>query len=124
MAYNDLREFIKALEKKGELKRVSAKVDPILEVAEITDRVSKNYGEALLFENVDGSDHDIVINIFGSIKRMCMALEVDDLDDLGERIINLVDKNTPQNFMDKIKSLPMIMELSNILPKTVKKGPC
>ena len=99
MAYNDLREFIKVLEKNGELKRVSAKVDPVLEVAEITDRVSKNYGEALLFENVDGSDHDIVINIFGSIKRMCMALEVDDLDDLGERIINLVDKNTPQNFM-------------------------
>ena len=64
MAYNDLREFVKALEKAGELKRVSAKVDPILEVAEITDRVSKNYGEALLFENVDGSDHDIVINIF------------------------------------------------------------
>lgn len=124
MAYNDLREFIKVLEKNGELKRVSAKVDPVLEVAEITDRVSKNYGEALLFENVDGSDHDIVINIFGSIKRMCMALEVDDLDDLGERIINLVDKNTPQNFMDKLKSLPMIMEISNILPKTVKKGAC
>ena len=105
MAYNDLREFIKDLEKKGELKRVSAEVDPILEVAEITDRVSKNYGEALLFENVADSDHNIVINLFGSIKRMCMALGVDDLDELGERIIHLVDKNTPQNFMDKIKSL-------------------
>ena len=124
MAYNDLRDFIKALEKAGEIKKVNAKVDPILEVAEITDRVSKEYGPALMFENVDGSDHNIVINIFGSIKRMCMALEVDDLDALGNRIINLMDKNTPQNFMDKLKSLPMLVELSNILPKTVKKGPC
>ena len=112
MAYNDLREFIKALEKAGELKRVSVEVDPILEVAEITDRISKKYGEALIFENVKGSDHNIAINLFGSIKRMCMALGVDDLDDLGNRIINLVDKNTPQNFMDKLKSLPMLMESS------------
>ena len=87
MAYNDLRDFIKALEKAGEIKKINAKVDPILEVAEITDRVSKEYGPALMFENVDGSDHNIVINIFGSIKRMCMALEVDDLDELKKDLV-------------------------------------
>ncbi len=124
MAYNDLRDFLSALEKAGELRRVKAEADPELEITEITDRVSKNFGPALLFENAKGSAHSLAINIFGSEKRMCMALEVDSLDDLGARIINLVDKNVPQNLMDKLKTLPALMELSSILPKTVKKGPC
>lgn len=124
MAYKDLREFIKKLEKEGELVRVQEEVDPILEITEITDRVSKRYGPALLFENVKGSSFPVLINTFGSEKRMNMALEVEKLEELGERIINLIDRNVPQNFMDKLKSLPMLMELNQILPKVVKTGPC
>ena len=124
MAYKDLRSFIKKLEKEGELVRVREEVDPVLEITEITDRVSKKHGPALLFENVKGSKHPVLINAFGSEKRMNLALEVDDLNELGSRIINLVDRNVPQNFMDKLKSLPMLKELNQILPKMVKTGPC
>lgn len=124
MAYEDLRSFIDALEKAGELKRVKVEADPILEITEITDRVSKAYGPALLFENTKNAQHPLAINMFGSVKRMCLALEVDSLDELGERIITLMDKNVPQNFLDKLKSIPMLMELNQILPKTVKKGVC
>lgn len=98
MAYKDLRSFIKKLEKEGELVRVKEEVDPVLEITEITDRVSKKHGPALLFEKVKGSKHPLLINAFGSEKRMNLALEVDDLNELGRRIINLVDRNVPQNF--------------------------
>lgn len=124
MAYDDLRSFIVALEKNGELKRVKVEADPVLEITEITDRVSKANGPGLLFEKTKNSDHRLAINLFGSVKRMCLALEVENLDELGERIITLMDKNVPQNFMDKLKSLPMLMELNQILPKNVKKGLC
>lgn len=124
MAYKDLREFIKFLESEGELVRIKQEVDPILEITEIADRVSKNYGPALLFENVKGSKHSVLINAFGSEKRMNLALEVETLDELGSRIINLIDRNVPQNFIDKLKSIPMLMELNQILPKMVKTGPC
>lgn len=124
MAYNDLREFLSALEKAGELKRVKVEADSNLEITEVTDRVSKAYGPALIFENVKDSNFPLTINIFGSEKRMCMALEVDSLDELGERIIGLIDKNVPQTFMDKIKTIPVLMEMSSIFPKTVKKGLC
>lgn len=124
MAYSDLREFIKKLEKEGELKTVKTEVDSNLEITEVTDRISKELGPALVFENVKDSEHSLIINMFGSVKRMCLALEVNDLDEIGERIIALMDKNVPQNFMDKLKSLPMLMELSSIIPKTVKKGVC
>jgi len=87
LAYNDLREWIAALERAGELKRIKTEVDPILEIAEITDRVSKSRdnqrhrgGPALLFENPKGSDIPVLINQFGSERRMRMALEVDSLD--------------------------------------------
>lgn len=124
MAYDDLRGFISALEQAGELKRIKVETDPILEITEVTDRVSKQFGPGLLFEKTKGSEHGLAINLFGSEKRMCIALEIDNLDELGERIISLIDKNVPQNFMDKLKSIPMLMELNSILPKNVKKGVC
>ncbi len=124
MAYDDLRQFLNALEKAGELKRIKIEVDSNLEITEVTDRISKQFGPALIFEKVKDSTYPLTINIFGSEKRMCMALEVDNLDDLGERIISLIDKNVPQTFMDKIKTLPVLMEMSSIFPKTVKKGVC
>jgi len=124
MAYADLREFIKKLDDAGELDTIDIEADPILEISEITDRVSKSFGNGLLFKNPKGSKHSLAINLFGSEKRMCIALEVDSLTDLGNRIINLIDKNVPANFIDKLKAIPMLLELNQILPKSVKKGVC
>ena len=129
MAYNDLREWIAALDKGGELRRVRAEVDPILEITEITDRVSKqtgsNGGPALLFENVRGyRGVPVLINQFGSARRMCMGLGVESLDEVAERIRQFVDIKTPQGFLDKVKMLPMLADMGKFFPKIVGGGPC
>ena len=137
MAYNDLREWIAALERAGELKRIKTEVDPVLEIAEITDRVSKgNFadegaratlkpgGPALLFENPKGSDIPVLINQFGSERRMRMALGVDSLDEVADRIRQFMDVKSPQGFLDKIKMLPMLAEMGKFFPKTLATGPC
>ena len=131
MAYNDLREWIAALEHAGELKRIKTEVDPILEIAEITDRVSKSRdkngntgGSAVLFENPKGTDIPVLINQFGSERRMRMALEVDSLDQVADRIRQFMDVKSPQGFLDKVKMLPMLAEMGKFFPKTVSTGPC
>ena len=133
MAYNDLREWISALDKAGELKRIKAEVDPVLEITEITDRVSKwgprgrhgAGGPALLFENIKGHPGaKVLINQFGSKRRMEMALEVDSLDEISGRIKMFMDVKSPQGFLDKLKMLPMLSELGNLFPKVVPTGPC
>ena len=131
MAYNDLREWIAALERAGELKRIKTEVDPILEIAEITDRVSKSRdkdgyggGSALLFENPKGHDMPVLINQFGSECRMRMALEVASLDEVADRIRQFMDVKSPQGFLDKVKMLPMLAEMGKFFPKTVSTGPC
>ncbi|MCL4532833.1 MAG: UbiD family decarboxylase, partial [Deltaproteobacteria bacterium] len=83
MPYKDLHEFIGVLEKDGNLKRVSAPVDRILEIAEIADRTIKKEGPALLFENVKGYNFPVLINMFGSNKRILKAFEVENLDDVA-----------------------------------------
>jgi len=101
VAYQDLREFIARLDAEGELIRVRAPVDPELEITEITDRVSKGPAErnkALLFENVRGSDIPVLINMFGSRRRMALALGVDDLDELGQRLASLLDLGMPKTW--------------------------
>lgn len=131
MAYNDLREWIAALERAGELKRIKTEVDPVLEIAEITDRVSKSRnkdgkfgGPALLFEKPKGSDIPVLINQFGSEKRMRIALEVESLDEVADRIRQFMDVKSPQGFLDKVKMLPMLAEMGKFFPKTVSTGPC
>ena len=131
MAYNDLREWIAALERAGELKRVKTEVDPVLEIAEITDRVSKSRdkngspgGPALLFENPKSSDIPVLINQFGSERRMRMALQVDSLDEIADRIRQFMDVKSPQGFLDKVKMLPMLAEMGKFFPKAVSTGPC
>ena len=124
MAYSDLRAFIKKLEKEGELKRISAEVDPVLEITEITDRVTKAGGPALLFEKPKGSDHPLLINSLGTHRRVNLALEVDDLDEVAARIRSYLDFQSPQGLLDKIKMLPKLAELGAFFPKTVKDGPC
>ena len=133
MAYNDLREWIDALERAGELKRIRAEIDPVLEITEITDRVSKgaarNYrlpgGPALLFENVKGGNGiPVLINQFGSERRMQMALEVNSLDEIAERIRELLNMKSPEGFLEKLKMLPMLADMGKFFPKTVSTGPC
>jgi 4-hydroxy-3-polyprenylbenzoate decarboxylase len=140
LAYDDLRDWIKALDRAGELKRVRTEADPILEITEIADRVSKSRvrdrdrdkdkqgtvgGKALLFENVKGyPGAKLLINQFGSARRMRLALEVDGLDEIAERIRGFMDVKSPQGFLDKVKMLPMLAEMGKFFPKTVATGPC
>jgi 4-hydroxy-3-polyprenylbenzoate decarboxylase len=147
LAYDDLRDWIKTLEKNGELKRISEEVSPELEITEITDRVSKigreigargkagakaagKYaagGPALLFENVKGHPgQKVFINQFGSERRMAMALGVDNLDEIADRITGLMNVKAPTGLLDKLKMLPQLSALTSAFPKTVsaKDAPC
>jgi len=142
LAYDDLRDWIKTLEKHGELKRIREEVSPELEITEITDRVSKigargkagdkaeKYapgGPALLFENVKGHPGQMVlINQFGSERRMALALGVDRLDEIADRIKGLMNLKAPEGFLDKLKMLPQLGALTAAFPKTVtaKDAPC
>ena len=105
MAYRDLREFAKRLEKEGELKRVRAEVDPVLEIAEMTQRVARDpkraadsVGPALLFEKPKGSRVPLLVNTFGSVRRMELAFEVEKLEDVAERIRGFLAMESPQGF--------------------------
>ncbi len=130
MAYNDLRDWIAVLERAGELKRIRAEVDPILEVAEITDRTSKLKspapgGPALLFENLKSyPGSQLLINQFGSARRMNMALGVSSLDEIADRLRMFLDVKSPQGLLEKIKMLPMLADLGKFFPRTVSTGPC
>lgn len=124
MAYKDLREFIGLLEGRGLLKRVSSAADPELEIAEINDRVVKACGPAILFENPKGSKIPCAVNLFGSYERMRLALEVNDLDDIGKRIFEFLEPDIPTNLIEKLKALPKIKRLADFIPKYVKNGPC
>src|SRR5215472_16895713 len=156
LAYDDLRDWIRTLEKNGELKRIREEVSPDLEITEITDRVSKagkqsssptlspeepggkdgaptfkgKYspgGPALLFENVKGfPGHKVLMNQFGSERRMAMSLCVEQLDEIAERIAGLMNVKAPEGLFDKLKLLPQLGALTSAFPKTVqaKDAPC
>jgi 4-hydroxy-3-polyprenylbenzoate decarboxylase len=170
LPYDDLRAWIAALERAGELRRIQTEADPVLEIAEITDRVSKmpayttNHvgtaasavrssearqqtaggppkpsfglggnnerrnlpgGSALLFENIKGyPGSKLLINQFGSESRMKLALGVDSLDEIADRIRLFLDVKSPQGILDKIKMLPMLAEMGKFFPRTVSTGPC
>src|SRR5580704_9793775 len=115
VAYQDLRQFIRSLEKEGELKRIRAQVDPILEIAEVAQRVARDpgrapqsVGPALLFEEPKGSRIPLLINAFGSVRRMALAFDVHDLTEIAERIKGFMKMETPQGLFDKIKMLPRL----------------
>ena len=134
MAYESLRDWIKTLEKAGELKRVNAEVSPVLEMAAIANSASKSGkrtakpgGPALLFENVKGyKGARVLMNQFGSDRRMKMALEVNSLDEVAKRIEVLLHPVPPTGLMDKLKMLPMLAEVGSFFPKVVgnKDAPC
>ena len=118
MAYKSLQQFIENLDSSGELIRIKEYVSPILEIAEITDRISKNKGKALLFENT-GKEFPLLINAMGSYKRICLALGVNNLDDIGKEIEKLLKEfSSPKsNLFDKLKMLPKLSQMSSWMPK-------
>ncbi len=134
LAYSDLRQWIVGLEKAGELKRIKVEVDPILEISEIADRVSKlgppahtAGGPALLFENIKGHPGaKVLMNQFGSERRMRLALGVDSLNDVADRIRELMNLRSPEGFLDKVRMLPMLADMGKFFPKLVsaKDAPC
>ena len=127
MAFGDLREFIGHLEKHGWLRRVSAPVSRDLEIAEITDRVSKSPGGrnvALLFENVRDSEMPVLINAFGSPERMAAALGVERLDEISARVAKLLDLRMPGSMFDKLRKLGDLFDLAKAGPKRVRSASC
>lgn len=138
MAYHDLREWIAHLDRAGELKRIREEVSPILEITEITDRVSKigrrgapakpgakpdvyaPGGPALLFERIKGHPgHRVLINQFGSRRRMELALDTDNLDAIAGRISTLLEMKSPEGMLGKLKMLPVLAEVGKFFPKTI-----
>src|SRR5579872_4068681 len=119
MAYKNQQEFIIALENAGELVRIRTYVDPRLEMAEITDRVSKSGhgGKALLFENT-GTPFPVLMNAYGSERRMCMALGVESLDDTTREIESLFKllSGPKESFLDKLKLLPKLGQFASWMP--------
>ncbi|HEX5273991.1 MAG TPA: menaquinone biosynthesis decarboxylase [Candidatus Rubrimentiphilum sp.] len=124
MTYDSLGDFVAALDRAGQLHRVESEVDPKLEISEITDRVVKRGGPALLFTNVRGSQFPVLTNQFGSRRRMAMALGTATLDEAGDRIRKLLDMSMPQSAMEKIGKLLSLAPLAAALPKTVSSGSC
>ncbi|MGQ9630043.1 MAG: menaquinone biosynthesis decarboxylase [bacterium] len=124
MAYRDLQEFVGELDRRGWLKRVKAPVDCELEITEITDRVSKSRGPALLFENVRGYDIPVLMNAFGSMERMALALGVDDVEDVARDILDFLKPEVPAGLVAKLGLLTKLKRLSALLPREVKRAPC
>ena len=129
MAFNDLSDFIALLEKRGHLKHIKTRVNPELEITEITDRVSKGPLEknmALLFEKVEGSDFPVLINSLGHPQRMAWALGVDDLEELNQRLAALIDLKLPQGFgpaLARANDLLSALRAVGLKPNIVKKAP-
>ncbi len=126
MAFKDLREFIAFLEEKGDLCRIKTPVSCELEIAELADRMVKSGGPALLFENVEGYNIPVLINIYGTRRRMAWALGVEHLDELVERVRKILDmlKGPPTGLLNKVKTLGDLVGIARVQPKIVTRAPC
>ncbi|RJP75491.1 MAG: menaquinone biosynthesis decarboxylase [Desulfobacteraceae bacterium] len=126
--YQNLKAFLSSLDKAGELKTITETVSPFIEISRITDRESKRPGggKALLFQNVQGSSFPVATNIFGSDKRICMALGVTHLDQLGARVREYIDFHPPGNWKEALNVIPMAVNLANFFPRMFrgKTPPC
>ena len=124
MAFADLREFIAALEKNQELKRIPFEVDPILEMTEFADRAVKAGGPALLFEKPKGCAIPVLINGFAGMRKMQIALEVDSVETVAQRISEYLEMRMPEGLIGKLKMLPKLAEMGSFFPRMVNGGPC
>lgn len=124
MPYKNLQLFIRDLEASGELRRIKAEVEYALEITEIADRISKFCGPALLFENVKGFSYPLLINAFGTYKRMQLALSCNSFDEIAARLEANMKMRPPEGFMDKIRMLFTLKEIAGFIPRKVKTAPC
>ncbi|MFP6651875.1 MAG: menaquinone biosynthesis decarboxylase [Dehalococcoidia bacterium] len=126
MHFKDIRQFIEFLDERGDLKRITAKVDSDLEITEITDRTIKSGGPALLFENVAGSDAPVAINLMGTHQRTAWALGVENIDDLTSRVRKLLRlaQGPPSGLMGKARALGDLVSVARTQPKIVRRAPC
>ncbi|NCQ28060.1 MAG: menaquinone biosynthesis decarboxylase [Armatimonadetes bacterium] len=124
MAYRDLKDFVDVLRQRGELKEISVEVDPVLEISEIADRVVKAGGPALLFTNVKGHRIPVLINAFGTLERMALALGAESLDAIAEDIAELLEPQMPVSLIGKLQALPKLKRFLSLPPKTVRSGAC
>lgn len=127
MKYKDLRDFIEALETRGELIRIKAEVDPNLEMTEICDRTLRGGGPALLFENPKGFDMPVLANLFGTPKRVALGMgedEVSQLREVGKLLAFLKEPEPPKGMKDAWDKLPIFKQVLNMAPKLVKQAPC
>jgi 4-hydroxy-3-polyprenylbenzoate decarboxylase len=120
----DLRDWIALLEREGELVRIAVEVDPYLEITEIVDRTVKARGPALLFEHPRDSEHPLLINQFGTERRMCLAFGVERLDDVGRKLGDVLEMQPPQGLVEKVKGLAKLKSIADSRPKSVRSGPC
>ncbi|HEY9399576.1 MAG TPA: menaquinone biosynthesis decarboxylase [Nitrososphaeraceae archaeon] len=124
MYFENLREYVESLEKAGQLSRIRAKVSVDLEIAEILRRVMyKDEGPAILFENVEGYKIPVLGNAFGSLKRLKMALDLENFEEIGERMTALTKLKIPHGILSKFKMLPKLSEISDYAPKSTSSGP-
>ncbi|MFA7317063.1 MAG: 4-hydroxy-3-polyprenylbenzoate decarboxylase [Sulfuricella sp.] len=127
MKYHDLRDFIAQLEKQGELKRISAEVDPRLEMTEICDRVLRAEGPAILFENPKGHSIPVLANLFGTPKRVAMGMgedSVEALREVGKLLAFLKEPEPPRGLKDAWDKLPIFKQVLNMAPKELSSAPC
>ncbi len=127
MIYKDLRDFIKQLEKQGELKRITVEVDPYLEMTEICDRTLKRGGPALLFENPKGANIPVLANLFGTPRRVAMGMGADSVTELrgiGELLAYLKEPEPPKGMKDAWEKFPVFKQVLNMAPKVISSPPC
>ena len=124
MPFEDLRDWIAFLKREGELVEVDVEVDPHLEITEIVDRTVKAGGPALLFRNPKGSPHPLLVNQFGTERRMCLAFGVEKLDDVARKLENVLEMQPPQGLVEKVKGLGRLKQLADSVPKVVRSGSC
>jgi len=124
MPTRDLRQWIALLEREGELVRVGAEVDPHLEVTEIVDRTVKAGGPALLFEHPKSSEHPLLINQFGTERRMCLAFAVDSLDDVAAKLSDVLEMQPPEGLAAKVRGLRTLKSIADSRPSVVRRGAC
>ncbi len=123
-AWDDLGGFVRFLEARGELRRVSREIDPVLEISALAQRVVRAGGPALLFERVKGSRHPLLINAYATRRRMSWALGVNDLEEHAQAILALVKSQPPAGLMDKVRMLPKLARVASATPKLVRRAPC
>ena len=127
MKYDDLRDFIQQLESAGQLKRVSAEIDPFLQMTEVCDRTLRAGGPALLFENPKGFNIPVLANLFGTPQRVAMGMGEESpeaLREVGKLLAFLKEPEPPKGMKDAWEKLPIFKQVLNMSPKEVKKAPC